>query len=392
MAPGVGEDGDEVWAVGLFDAHCHPTDIMASIKDIAHMKARVLTVMSTRAQDQTLVENTAFKYPADANTDFSSASGPLVVPAFGWHPWMSHHLIDDRNDNEPTDPVQHYRSVLAPVPEDMDFILALPPPTPLGQYLNETRARLNKFPLALVGEVGLDRAFRLPEAAETNPSCQDAKQKTNGSEDHHTAGAREGRPLSPYRVSMEHQKTILRAQLELAAEMKRPVSLHSVQAHGIVFELLQTMWKGHEKPSKSARRKQRQQDGFHEPENARSSNIEEQQQQTMPLPYPPRVCMHSYSGPPDAVKQLLNPKIPTEVYFSFSIAINFSNPSSEKVINVIRLVPDDRILIESDLHCAGELMDKLLHEIVFKICEIRSWTVKHGAEQLKRNWIKFVLG
>ncbi|KAK7892826.1 Cut9-interacting protein scn1 [Exophiala xenobiotica] len=378
-------DDDRIWQIGVFDSHCHPTDIMASVKDFADMKARVLTVMATRSQDQEMVEKTARMYPTHSSQDPSNAPSRYVVPAFGWHPWFSHQLFDDRDKQSQPDPVAHYKSVLVPAPEDEDFLRTLPAPYSLQEFLQRTEARLIEFPFALVGEVGLDRSFRLPEG----PSAMtgDVSSKTGGSEGEYTPGSREGRPLTPYRVNLDHQKTVLRAQLEVAAKLRRPVSVHSVQAHGLVFDLMQSMWKGHEKPSKRERKKKADTTNAHAADQSINEPDIEQS-----LPFPPRICMHSYSGPPDALKQFLNHAVPADIYFSFSTAINFSGTSSAKTISVIKAVPDDRILIESDLHCAGETMDKLLQEIVHKVCEIKEWSLEDGAQKLKRNWIKFVFG
>lgn len=373
-------DSGIIWEVGVFDAHCHPTDIMTSIESIGSMKPRVLTVMSTRAQDQDLVASTASRYCLQSWDDLDT--GRFVVPAFGWHPWFAYQLYDDRGEASEISAEGHYRGVLTPSPEDQSFWAAFPKPKALSTFLAETERRLLDHPFALVGEIGLDRAARLPVFSIADLDSSTVYKHIDGD---YTPGTRENRPLSPYRVTMDHQKIILRAQLELAAKHKRAVSVHSVQAHGVVFDMLQSMWTGHEKPSKSKQKRQRSAANAHEIQDRLESSAKD-------LPYPPRICMHSYSGPVDPLKQLLAPNVPAEVYFSFSEVINFSNASSIKVTEVIKAVPADRLLVESDLHCAGPIMDSLLQDIVLRVCEIRGWTVRHGALQLRRNWESFVFG
>ena len=122
------------WDVGVFDAHCHPTDTMSSIESIATMKARALTVMATRSQDQALVYEVASKHGVhDGKTLSSSTPAPTdrerrIIPSFGWHPWFSYQLYDDTVQNPTYDgtlagKTAHYDQVLAPKPSSKDLSL-----------------------------------------------------------------------------------------------------------------------------------------------------------------------------------------------------------------------------------------------------------------------------
>lgn len=378
------------WHWGVFDAHCHPTDTVPSFDKIAGMKTRALTIMATRGQDQRLVANFADKLAitdeavsAVESTSCSSKSRGYIIPAFGWHPWFSHQIFVDEKDDVPSN-FNHYRVTLSPSPEDSGFITSLPDPRSLSGLLDQTRKYLESYPYAIVGEIGLDRVFRIPG----NEAADNGYQKDPAL----TPGGREGRRLSPYRVDMQHQRKIMKAQLSLAGEMQRAVSVHGVAAHGVVFETLEETWRGYERPTLSKRERKRRAsvDAEHEKEE-----ILEADEQSSDLggskPFPPRICLHSYSGPADTLRQYLHPSVPSTIFFSFSRLVNFSS-TSDKAVAAIQAVPDDRILAESDLHAAGEEMDHLLEEVVRTICQIKGWTLDEGVKLLRSNWLHYIFG
>lgn len=381
------------WHLGVFDAHCHPTDTPSCQGKIPQMKARALTIMATRGEDQDHVAQFAESCGVTQTSIprlMKPGSHCQIIPSFGWHPWFSHQIYDDsilgsEGTITQSDKLTHYRSVIYPPPEDDGFVLSLPAPRPLSRLLDQIRGYLRQHSYALVGEVGLDRSFRLPENwlpivhTERHPDM--------------TPGGREGRRLSPFKVSIEHQKKILKAQLKLAGEMQRAVSVHGVAAHGVLFETIREIWKGFEQevPGRKARKQRESAIKAHagdEEDEGRDARLGP----STSLPFPPRICLHSYSGPPDTLRQYFHPSVPAEIFCSFSVVVNLKTSTAAKTIEVIKAVPDDKVLVESDLHCAGEYMNELLERMVKCVCAAKGWSLEEGVKQLASNWLRFTFG
>ncbi|RBR14452.1 uncharacterized protein FIESC28_07688 [Fusarium coffeatum] len=365
------------WHIGVFDAHNHIGERVHSITDLPTMKSRNLAIMATRTQDQPLIEAIVKEHGVKGPECFSQDK-TTVVAGYGRHPWFSHQLYDDSVEN-PTyvasDDIEeekgrHYKAVLSPPPKNPAWWNQEPVPIALSTFIAETRTRLLQDPFAMVGEIGLDKPFRLPmHWPDRRPERDPAR----------TDGGRERRPLSQHRITIPHQKAVFTAHLKLAGELGRPVSVHGVQVHGILYDALTECWKGHEVKGRRSRDK----------EKKANPNTEDE---GIPKPYPPRICLHSFSGKSDAVKQYLKPSIPAKIFFSFSKANNLSFGATEKTEDAVKAVPDNRILVESDLHTAGERMDSELEEMYRAICDVKGWNLEQGVKQIADNYKEFVLG
>jgi len=383
------------WHLGVYDAHCHPTDTMSSMHELETMKTRILTVMATREEDQELVLAAAEEYGMQSSHPRQWTRKECIVPCFGWHPWFSHQMY--LSDDETTLPtmqnpekenkekltgeakIKHYQAILQPArpdpsEEDRQLFLALPDPTPFSAFLSHTRKQLQRHPYALIGEIGLDRAFRIPEPWTLNPEPWRTRNTTL------TLGGREGRRLTPFRTSPHHQRRIFQLQLQLAAAMGRAVSVHGVQAHGMLLDAMQELWTGHEQAVV--------------PTGTRAASAPDAK--PAPCPYPPRICLHSYSGNPSSFQQYLRPGIPARVFASFSTAINLAGAvggtTPAAFAEMVRTVPDHMLLVESDLDRAGEELDARLEDMVRRLCEIKGWGLEDGVVRLGRNWRAFVFG
>jgi Tat protein secretion system quality control protein TatD with DNase activity len=320
----------------LHDAHCHPTDSPESLSQIDAEASGSLCAMSTRPNDQSLVHK------------FSTDNPDTVVPFFGYHPWFAHLFSVSGSD-------EHYQSILNPCPSQ-EFVSHLPEPLKWDECLEKLRKHLESNPKAQVGELGLDKSFRLP--AHVNGERDTSTQKV----------------LSPYRTTQEHQLRIFIDQCKLAGEFGRAVSVHGVQCHGTLFTTLQSLWKDHRRQGmKSTKLKEND-----SPEGTKSQT------------FPHRICIHSASLPIDTLKQYLQPSVPSKIFFSFSTAINARY--GQKLLDLISAVPDDRILIESDWHSEGSTRRRQLYDIARIIIHTKHWHIDRGIETLERNFHQFVYG
>ena len=135
--------------------------------------------------------------------------------------------------------------------------------------------------------------------------------------------ARFVRTYEPGKVAaLSLQRDVFRKQLLLAAQYHRPVSVHCVSQHGVLLETLQSL------------------DGTE---------------------IPPVIALHSYTGTEHHMKRLLQWEASVGaastdhpiIYFGISHAVNFAMSTSEKSQRqgreMLRAVPRDRLLIESDV-------------------------------------------
>lgn len=190
-------------------------------------------------------------------------------------------------------------------------------------WLEELREKLVANPRAIVGEIGLDKAAITPDTA---------------------------------RNEYDAQTTAFTAQFDLAVELQRPISFHCVRAFGHVM----TLFRQH-----ALRYDQLMRSG--EEDKARGT-------------LPPAIIMHSFAGTVGGMESLLSNKgrkgnIQERLYFSFSKIVNMRAP---KTIDVIKAVPEDRLLIESDQHSPAH-GEEDLRRICEIIAEARGWSVEQTA-------------
>jgi len=300
----------------LADSHCHPQESPASIEHVPHLAAKYIAVMGTHKSDWAAVAKLCQDNPS------------RVIPCFGVHPWFCHlHALEEHDDSQGSAAI--FESLLqGKDPEHVRvaaeaLVARGQSPIPVHEWEPELRRLLRRFPKAIVGEFGLDRAAVFLDV-----------------------GVRNVLP------SFEHQMSLTQMHLRLAAELRRPVSMHCVRSYGHMQQMFRAL----------------------KPENC-----------------PPKVMLHSFGGSSDMIAGFTKiPKIGNRFYFSFSHVIN-KKGSSQKLVDCIRKVPDDRLLIESDVGSSQQI-DQGLLDICQVVANIKDWTMDETAQTTFENFKRFYDG
>ncbi|CAO3681421.1 unnamed protein product [Rhizopus stolonifer] len=296
---------------------------------ISQLKTGHITIMGVRQDDWDRV--------SDVTKECNKTTENKCIPSFGIHPWFCFPLMTKDQTRE-----EHYRDVLkCPYENELNqMIQDLEEPFTYDVWYQNLRQKLLDHPNALVGEIGVDRS---------------AKLLPGGAIEWH------GVKQTNVQCSIEHQLKIFEIQSNLARELNRGVSVHCVQGHGHLDNYLK------EQSGKYSNRKLKK----------------------LNKPFSPlRLCLHSYGGSPATIKQFVQ-LAGFKVYISFSVVINARLLPANKLVELIKSVPDDKLLVESDINTPRGL-DACMVEIVRIIAETRQWSMEKVIQTTYKNWMEFI--
>jgi Tat protein secretion system quality control protein TatD with DNase activity len=368
----------------LTDAHCHPTDDPAPWENIDALSSKLKNVkigrvcaMSTSNRDQAFVAQLARELPGK------------IVPAFGYHPWFSHKIAVKETDTvQIPDAETHYRRVLGKSrdSEELDMLVKhLEKPRTLDEIIAELRKNLMDHPSSILGEVGIDRVFRLPK--DPRGWSREPDEEAQQDEAELSLGRRK-RPLSSLSPSIEHQLAVVKAQIAVAIELGRSVSLHSVRAGGALMQLFDDLSKAYPGELRLSKRERKRRD-------FQTSESEQEGSNGRTAPFDRiNIDLHSCTLSAEMIQQLQRKY--ANVFVSFSLAINSRQRDFEAQL---RACDPHRLLIESDWHSAQDLgarcwtMVRLATDVIGAPLATEGpgqEDYRHAAALFHQNWIRFV--
>lgn len=173
-------------------------------------------------------------------------------------------------------------------------------------------------------------------------------------------------------AALEIQREVFRQQLQLAAKLRRPVSVHCVNQHGVFKSVL-------EEVIQQARS-----------EGKRAIDA-----------LPPKIAMHSFTGTAHQAKELIameqgfvddQAEFPV-FYFGFSHTVNYvmntSTKARRKGRDAVKSIPSNRLLVESDVHAESDLLAGTAGAIGY-VAWARSETIQDVTETTAKNGMTFL--
>lgn len=190
--------------------------------------------------------------PSQAIVENRSGISSAIIPFYGVHPWFTHHLSTTSSAASALESKSaHYQQVFECDQISLQpYFDQLPDPVSLEVFLREMERLLIDNPYAQVGEIGLDRIFKLPFSianyvttpaiAPTSPSCNCHAPDPPSSTSNPPLDHKAGRPKI-LKTSLQHQQRILAAQINLAIKHNRSISCHSVQSSEAIIDSFRKM-------------------------------------------------------------------------------------------------------------------------------------------------------
>ncbi|GAA5868355.1 hypothetical protein JCM3774_003265 [Rhodotorula dairenensis] len=309
----------------LHDAHCHPSDDNNVTPEVLRrVQTGHLCTMSSSLYNQATTEGV---YEARRES---------VTPFFGLHPWFCHAIAFEPPDKLPTKEV-HYTALFPslddparPHPSLARVLASFPDPVSIDTFVAELSDRLERNPQSQVGEIGLDKAFRIPNPPEVAADKRNPK---------HTDLA----------TPIAHQLRVVEAQVDVAIKFGRNVSLHSVRTPQETVDMLRR---------------------FKEDKGEGWSTL--------------HVCLHSFGGSAESAKQIQ--KAHPNAFFSFATIISGRSPQFH---TLLRAIEPHRLLIESDFSDTREI-DNQIWEVYEEMQVALDWTAEQALETLETNFRRFM--
>jgi Tat protein secretion system quality control protein TatD with DNase activity len=218
----------------LADAHCHPSDDEAFDEDVLRelKTGTIVRLFSSLLRSRTYPFLLHFQQAMSSSLENQSktvdvyhSSPDNVIPYFGLHPWFSHPITFVPPDALPSKG-EHYSSLFpdpsdpsSPHPQLSTVLETFPDPVPISIFIATLESNLLSLPNSNVGEIGLDKAFKIPQPPHISADKSNPK---------HTDLA------TPF----AHQVKVTEAQVDVAIRLGRNISFHSVRAPQETVEVL----------------------------------------------------------------------------------------------------------------------------------------------------------